>query len=1293
MAQLPWQFWIDVGGTFTDCMAKKPNGELLRHKLLSSGATKGQLGMGCTQERLVDSQRQNDPPQFWDNATLALLNDEGDVNQETTVDRFDNSTGSFAIVDSLSTPPQPGTRYELRHAYDAPVLAIRYLLGLATHETPPPVLLRLGTTRGTNALLTRTGANTALVVTHGFGDVLRIGYQDRPRLFDLAIKKRVPLTDNVIEIAERIASAGEILIPLDESKVKQQLVELKEQGIGSLAICLMHADLNPEHELVIEHLAREVGFAEISRSSEVSPLVKMVARGETTLVDAYLNPVLRSYFTKLQEQLPGSTLRLMTSSGGLTSAASFRGCQSVLSGPAGGVVGYTRAAELVGYSKAIGFDMGGTSTDVSRYAGSLELDFESEKAGVRLMTPTLAIETIAAGGGSICWFDGVKLQVGPDSAGADPGPACYGRGGPLTVTDVNLLLGRVIPDHFPFQLDIEAARSRIESIAAQVFVNRAERLTPVELAEGFLKIANTNMAGAIRNVTIAKGVQPEGHLLVAFGGAAAQHACAVADELDITEILHHPDAGILSAYGIGMAEEVRGATQGVYQSLATLEESHLTEFFNRLAKVPIGEFAAEGVLPEDLQLGRSLEVHYTGSDTKLLVPYSSVEQVRQDFEVLHKTRFGYTKPDREIQVASARLNLRLPVSPSPTQVVNSSKGAPEPAQHEAVFAGERLSVDSFQRDHLPQGFLIAGPALITQTHTVVVIEHGWEAEMLEGRELLLRKLAETTPGQSLLAETAKPQAAVELEIFNNLLVGVAERMGHVLRRTAVSVNVKERLDFSCAVFTAEGKLVANAPHVPVHLGAMGVTVRCLLAENPDHQLGDVFISNDPYRGGSHFPDITMVLPVHDEQTGELLFCTACRAHHAEIGGVRPGSMPPNSTSLSQEGVLISNFLYRRDGKVFEEELQELLTSGDYPSRSAAENIADLAAQAAAVERGARGLKKLVRTHGRAKLLLQMKAVQAAAELKVRQVLAGFPVDRYSFTDYLETASGVSVPICVAISINSGKDASQPAAIFDFTGTGPVVSGNLNANPAIVTSAVLYSLRLLVDEDIPLNEGVLDAVEIILPQCLLNPAPGKTVSDSPAVAAGNVETSQRVVDVLLGAFGVAAASQGTMNNVLFGDDNFGYYETLGGGSGATLDHGGADAVQVHMTNTRSTDPEVLERRLPVRLWEMGIRKNSGGTGKHSGGNGMRRKLEFLRPLKLSLITSRRGPHPPFGLEGGGAGECGRNRLIRADGSIEELPGICEREVEAGDMLEIQTPGGGGFGVVPTDWQKVNIDSLD
>jgi 5-oxoprolinase (ATP-hydrolysing) len=905
--------------------------------------------------------------------------------------------------------------------------------------------------------------------------------------------------------------------------------------------------------------------------------------------------------------------------------------------------------------------MGGTSTDVARFDGQFEYEYETVKAGVRLVAPTLAIETVAAGGGSICAFDGVKLVVGPASAGADPGPACYGRGGPLCVTDLNLFLGRMAAERLPFPPDRAAVERRLAELGAEVAPATGEKLSPTELAEGLLRIANANMARAIRNVTVAKGFDPAEYLLVAFGGAAPQHACAVARELGIREILVHPDASIFSARGIGLADVTHHAVEGIYRLADELTVAELPEVFARLAAKAVGKLVEEGFCDQQpIEQRRSLDVRYQGADVTLSVPWSEDAEWEREFERLHRRQYGYVHPGRAVEVAAARV--------------------------EAVVRTLRGEDSAIDRESLTGGTVVQGPALIAEAMTTIAVDAGWTAEALPRGELLLMDGGGAPEGRA-----AAPQS-VMLEIFNNLLAGVAERMGHVLRRTAMSVNVKERLDYSCAVFTAAGELVASAAHIPVHLGAMGATVRAVMADNPDLRAGDVIVSNDPYRGGSHLPDVTVVLPVHDAATGRLAFFTACRAHHAELGGARPGSMPPHSRRLGEEGVVIRNFFLVRGGQSREAELRELLTAGRFPTRAVEENMADLRAQVAAVQQGAADLRALVEQHSLAGVEKQMQAILAASEIKVRRGLAKLPAGVREFVDYLETANGNSVPIRVRVELTSDdddkrlrghlggsrSDSRRPAAIFDFTGTGGVVDGNLNANPAIVNAAVLYVLRLLVNEDIPLNEGALRAVRIMLPESLLNPPAGLTPEESPAVAAGNVETSQRVVDVLLGALGIAAASQGTMNNVLFGAETFGFYETVCGGAGATAEGPGADAVQVHMTNTRSTDPEVLERRLPVRLWEFSVRHGSGGAGRRRGGNGAVRRIEFLAPLELSLITQRRGKHPPFGLMGGGSGALGENLLRRRDGTVECLPGIAERTVAPGDMLEVRTPGGGGFG---------------
>ncbi|TWU22832.1 hydantoinase B/oxoprolinase family protein [Bythopirellula polymerisocia] len=1277
MLEPPWEFWIDVGGTFTDCLAKNPDGSIRRHKLLSSAVTKGTVASGSSSDRIVDPSRISDPANFWSGFSCTLLSEEGTALSESTVVAFEPQTGELRLAPALEVPPLAGSTYELRCKLEAPILAIRYLLGLPLNESLPPVRLRLGTTRGTNALLTRTGAHTALAITRGFGDLLEIGSQERPDLFALRVVKPPPLAERSVEIDERVAADGSILRSPDHVDIRSQLSELKSDGIESLAICLMHADLYPEHELIVEQIAREVGFREISRSSDVAPLVKIVPRAETTVVDAYLCPVLRDYLDHLHNSLPGSQIRLMTSAGGLVGSEAFRGHMSVLSGPAGGVVGYAQIAAATGFERAIGFDMGGTSTDVSRFDGTYEYEYETRKAGVRLVTPMLAINTVAAGGGSICRFDGTQLTVGPESAGADPGPACYGRGGPLTVTDLNFFLGRIAVDRFPFRLDRKAVERQLDSLTTEVLTATGETLTCGELAEGLLTIANANMVRAIRGVSIAKGADPADYLLVPFGGAAAQHVCAVARELGIKKILNHPDSGILSAYGIGQADVVRHAARGLSQLVDAIDHTMLASMFDELECSPLAELVAEGFATEQIEIHQTLDMRYSGTDVPLNVSFGTIADVVATFESLHRQQFGYVPADKPIELVALRVEalgktgrLLTPSTQCPARHI------PPTSQTACRLSGHELQISRYDREALAPGALLTGPAVIADIHSTILVETGWQCETLSGGELLLTDIL---PEQSVVEEVAQQSEAVMLAVFNNLFAGIAEQMGHVLRRTALSVNVKERLDYSCAVFTATGELVANAPHVPVHLGAMGATVRAVLAENPELAPGDVYVSNDPYRGGSHLPDVTVVTPVHDSQSGDLLFFTACRAHHAEIGGVRPGSMPPNSRSLGEEGVLISNFALVRNGSSRDAELKQLLSHPPYPSRRVEENLADVRAQVAANQQGARELLELVERYTLAVVQEKMRGIQDSATTKVQQALARFGKQTRTFTDYLETAEGESVPICVTFTFQPDTDGA--AAIIDFTGSGPVVVGNLNANPAIVSAAVLYVLRLLVDEHLPLNEGALRAVEIILHPGLLNPPPGDFPAASPAVAAGNVESSQRVVDVLLGALGVAAASQGTMNNLLFGNSEFGYYETICGGSGATPDGPGASAVQVHMTNTRATDPEILERRLPVRLLEFSTRYGSGGEGKHRGGDGVVRRLEFLAPLELSLITERRGPHAPYGINGGKSGQLGENILQYAHGTEVDLPGICEINVEPGDVLIIKTPGGGG-------WKKSN-----
>jgi 5-oxoprolinase (ATP-hydrolysing) len=1308
MSDSRWQFWIDVGGTFTDCLAQRPDGTLLRHKLLSSGVVKGRVHVDSTSRRIHDPARRADPPEFWRDYCLRLLDHQGRVIAESRIQSHDAATGTLLLESPLSVDPEAHQSYELASGEEAPIVAVRYLMELGLADPVPPISMRLGTTRGTNALITRKGAKTALLTTNGFADVLRIGYQNRPRLFTLAIARPEPLFFRVATIRERIAADGTVLDPLEKTEVRQKLIELKKEGAESLAICLLHAYRYPQHEQQVEQIAEEIGFAEISRSSRVAPLMKIVARGDTTVLDAYLNPVLRSYIQQLGHALRGvdslqksdepphdlrGQMKVLTSAGGLVDAAKFVGKDSILSGPAGGVVGFSRAAQAAGFDRAIGFDMGGTSTDVSRFDGRFELEYETEKAGVRVVAPMMAIETVAAGGGSLCEFDGVKLAVGPDSAGADPGPACYGRGGPLAVTDVNLMLGKILPTSFPFSLDVEAAERRLRETAAQIAEGTGRHYAPIELANGFLRVANANMAKAIRSISIAKGYDPREYVLVAFGGAAPQHACAIADELGIHQILNHPDAGILSAVGVGAADVVRHRAVGVYRPYFEKAVDELEETFQYLTQQATQEVLAEGVSGDRIHVVRSLDLRYQGVDAFLTIARADEATFAERFLVEHQRLYGYVQEGRDLEIVAARVEVtgRSSVAPPGSRRVTPPT-IPEPRSTTTVwFQAQPHTAQVYDRRDLRPGQRIRGPAVVLEDVSTTVVDPGWIADVLSEGELLLERStdkvngpqtnqADRNDGAGAPADRASPRritppplTAVEpdpvmLEIFNNHFAGIAEQMGITLRNTSSSVNVKERLDFSCALFEADGSLVVNAPHIPVHLGAMSETVKCVLADNPSIQPGDVFVTNDPYRGGSHLPDITVVTPVHEPVTGKLRFLTASRAHHAEIGGIVPGSMPPFSRCLAEEGVVLHNFKVVAGGRSRIDELHKLLLAGPHPTRDPETNLADIRAQIASNQQGARDLNRLVGRFGWPLVEAYMTFIQEAAERKMRQALARVPNGRHEFVDHLDDGA----PICASITID------EDSAIIDFNGTGPVLPGNLNANRAIVTAAVMYCLRCLIDEEIPLNQGVLAPVELILPECLLNPQRQATPTECPAVAGGNVETSQRIVDVILGALGVAAASQGTMNNLLFGDATFGYYETICGGAGATRDCDGADAVHTHMTNTRLTDPEVLEQRYPVRLVEFAIRHGSGGGGRRRGGNGVVRRLEFLRELDVAVLSQRRGPFAPYGLAGGHPGALGSNRLLRRDGRCETLPYAAQFRVQAGDQLFIETPGGGGYG---------------
>jgi 5-oxoprolinase (ATP-hydrolysing) len=1171
-----WEFWIDRGGTFTDCLGRDPNtGEVRVAKVLSS-------------------------------------------------DR-------------------------------APLIGMREILGLRPDDSIPPCDLRMGTTIATNALLERKGAPTLLVITRGFRDLLEIGTQARPELFALDIRKPEVLYRDVLEVEARTDREGRVLERPDPDRIRRELDALRERGLSSVAIVLLHAYRAGGLEREIGDLAREAGFDHVALSHEVAPEIGIVGRGDTTTVDAYLTPLIRDYVGTLLAELPGSTLRIMQSSGGLTDARRFRGPHAILSGPAGGVVAYAHLAERAGIERAIGFDMGGTSTDVSRFDGEFERVYETETAGVRIRAPMMAIHTVAAGGGSLCRYDGYRLTVGPESAGARPGPLCYGHADAreLTVTDVNLALGRLCPDRFPFPLGEDRIERSLATLVAGLRARGFDR-TPEEVAAGFYEIANANMAEAIRQVSVVRGYDVREYTLVVFGGAAGQHACAIARRLGIRHILSHPYAGVLSAYGMGLADVSWHGDRdlGVHDLETGLEG--VEPVFEELEREGSGVLTEEGFPSERVDVIRRVDLRYRGTETALTLASESGSDLRATFEALHRQRFGYARPSHTVEAVVARVEVIGRHVPPGEPPVDSTSRRDEPRRRTRVFAdGEfRDGVPVFHREDLTPDQVLQGPALVLEATGTLVVDPGFELRLdAQGRILL-----EDRAGRPERERVGVEVDPVQLEIFNNLYMSIAEQMGTVLRRTALSTNIRERLDFSCAVFDPAGGLVANAPHIPVHLGAMGETVRAVLEAFPEPRPGDVFVSNDPSAGGSHLPDVTIVTPVFD-RPGTLRFFTASRGHHADIGGITPGSMPPFSRRLDEEGVVLRPMRVVTEGRLEEEAVLGILRGGPYPARSPRDNLLDLEAQIAANRTGERLLGELVDRYGLDTVLAYMGHVQDNAASKVADEIAKIADGEHRFADVLDDGD----PIRVTLRVDGSR------MEIDFTGTGAELEGNLNAPRAVTMAAVIYVLRTLVGEPIPLNAGCLRPITLRVPEgSLLSPSPGR------AVAGGNVETSQRIVDVLLGAIGRVAASQGTMNNLTFGTDRFGYYETIGGGAGAGEAFDGASGVHTHMTNTRITDPEILEARFPVRLREFAIRRGSGGRGRHRGGDGLIREIEFLSPVRVSILSERRS-RAPFGLAGGASGSTGRNLHNQRD-----VGGKASFDVAAGDRVRIETPGGGGFG---------------
>ena len=1202
-----WHFWIDRGGTFTDIVAKNTNGKLIVHKLLSEN-------------------------------------------------------------------PQ---RYP-----DAALQGIRDVLGVADSPIPTERIaaVRMGTTVATNALLEHKGDRTVLIVSRGFADALRIAYQARPELFALNIKLPEPLYERVVEIDERVDANGNVLTKIDTVSAKLLLESAYHDGIRTCAICLMHAYKYPSHEKILGEIAKQIGYTQISASHEVSPMIKFVGRGGTTVVDAYLSPVLLRYVRRISEALPGVKISFMQSSGGLSDATSFRAVNSLLSGPAGGIVGAVETGLQSGFKRIIGFDMGGTSTDVSHYSGHYERTFDSQVAGIHLQSPMLNIHTIAAGGGSIIEFSNGRYQVGPKSAGADPGPACYRKGGPLTVTDCNLILGRIQADYFPSlfgddrkqSLDLDIVRKKFLALTERINAIDNEHRSSAEVALGFLSVAVNNMAQAIKKISVQRGYDVSRYTLCCFGGAGGQHACSVADLLGIKEILIHPLASVLSAYGIGLANSSALRTCTVERPIAEANSNALDAMWQTLETQAKAEITAHNIGSNPVRIIKRIHIRYQGSDFTLELDFNRHENLRTAFETLHQKRFGFILPKTPLIIASLSVEAITTTSgeaKSHTASENHPTKEIKPVKIGFYTSDGLQEATLYERSALSPNQFIKGPALIVEQTQTIVIEPRWQAEITNQNNLLLKRQKLLSVHSSGLSkdDTTKP-SPVKLEIFNHLYMSIAEQMGITLANTAHSVNIKERLDFSCAIFDQDGGLVANAPHVPVHLGSMGETVRSVIKQcQTTMQNGDAYVLNSPYQGGTHLPDITVITPVLYQQNDTTdntkpLFYVACRGHHADIGGITPGSMPPNSRRIEEEGVLIDCFLAVRDGYFHEQALREMLASATWPARNIDTNIDDLKAQIAANQKGVAELKNMIDDFGLETVRSYMRHIQDNAEIAVRDALKTLHSGQFVYP--LEHDGVIKVQVSIA------KD--KQSAIVDFTGTSGQTKTNFHAPAAIARAAVLYVFRTLINADIPLNEGCLKPIQLIIPEdSLLNP------SYPSAVVAGNVETSQAIVNALYGALGVLAASQGTMNNLSFGNQQYQYYETLCGGAGAGASFDGASAVHTHMTNSRLTDPEILESRFPVLLENFSIHIGSGGDGKYRGGDGAVRKITFLEAMSASILSSHR-TIAPFGLNGGKPGLCGQNSVRRKNGKMELLTANTTVAMREGDTLIIATPGGGGFG---------------
>ena len=1268
--QQGWRICIDTGGTFTDCIAVAPDGRERRVKVLSSSSLRGRIVRVESAQRIVVAESWDAPAGFVTGLAFRALGGAGDG---VRINAYQPGEGGSLI--ELAGPAGEavvaGAAFEVGSQEEAPILAARLATGTAAGEPLPPIQMRLATTRGTNALLEGKAAEVALFITRGFGDLLEIGTQQRPELFALRVVKARPLVRHVVEVDERLAADGSAVRELDPRSLRDAADRLLARGIRAAAVALLHAWRNPEHERRVAAELRERGFLHVSVSSELAPAIKALERAQTACINAALAPVMEGYLGGVGAALRSGRLHVMTSSGGLVGAAGFRPKDGLLSGPAAGVVGAAAAARSSGFTRIITFDMGGTSTDVARFDGSHEYVFEHRVGAAAIVAPAVAVESVAAGGGSVCWFDRAErvLRVGPRSAGASPGPACYGAGGPLTVTDVNLLLGWLDPSRFEIPVDRGAAERCAAELLRDVRDGTGAAPEMWDLLEGLADLADEHMAEAIRGVSARRGYDPSEHTLVAFGGAGGQHACAVAARLGIGRVLVPRDVGLLSAAGLREAAVERFAERQVLRRLDEAEGS-LETLITELEREALTALSAEGVAGPDAGISRRLaQLRLAGQESSLTVELTShnagyAAAALEEFQSRYRAVFGYEPPaGRAVELASVRVIATSRSQHAHTGAKESEGGPARAASvQEARFGGRTWRTEVFERGSLAAGAAVRGPALIVESFGTAVVPPGWTAAPDAAGALVL-----TAPAEAARGRAGAAPAAVADALSAARLTAIASEMGETLRRTALSTNVKERLDFSCAVLDAEGNLVVNAPHIPVHLGALWPCVRALrsaIAMEP----GDAVVTNHPAFGGSHLPDVTVVTPVHTD-AGDLLGYVASRAHHAEIGGIAPGSMPPSARSLAEEGVVIPPVYLVRAGADQSQGVHRLLMQGAHPSRAPGENMADLAAQAAANQRGAEGLRALAGAMGAGALAAAMRGLQDRSEFRLREALKRLAGRRLRAGEQLDDGSPIRVDVAVD---------ERGAASIDFAGSAPVHAGGFNATAGVVRSAVIYVLRLLIDEPLPLNEGLMRAVDLRIPEGMLNPPFAQDPGRCPPVAAGNVETSQRVVDTLLKVFGLAACSQGTMNNVIFGSPSFGYYETVCGGSGAGPGFDGADAVHTHMTNTRITDPEVLEHRYPVRLERFAIRRGSGGVGRWRGGDGVVREYRFNAPVTLSLLTQHRAAGP-YGADGGAAGAPGRQRLLLADGRAIELGATASRGAEPGDVLILETPGGGVPGV--------------